>query len=160
MSAIKVEFIVPFIKATYKIFESMVGMKVQRKEVYLKRGYLMFGEISGIIGLSGKMTGTCAISFPAPLAIQVIEQLLGEKVENGIHDIVTHDGVGEIINMISGQAKATLSETPFRFDITLPTIISGRGHEVFNKKGTQCVVILFETEDQQRFTLEVCTPEK
>ncbi len=159
MTDVNVEFIRPFILATENIFSSMVGIQVKRKRVYLKKGYRMFGDISALIGLSGATTGMCAVSLPAKLAVASVEKLIGEPVEQGIHDIVTQDGVGEIVNMIAGSAKATLSKSQYKFDITLPTIISGKGHEVFSKKGNACVVIVFDAEDGSEFTLDVVSAE-
>ena len=155
-----VNLILPFVKSTQDTFSSMLGMKVTRKNVYIKKGYRMFGVLTGIIGISGRVTGTCAVSLPADLAVQGVEQMLCEKVENGVNDVLVHDGVGEIINMIVGQARSLLAETQYRFEITLPTIISGAGHEVYNKTGTRCVVIVFETDAQRPFTLEVCVPDR
>jgi len=156
VSDIDVDFIIPFVKATDKVFESMLGTKVQHRQLYIKEGYRMPGDITAIIGMCGTIAGTCAISLPEQLAVKCVENILGEPVKEGIRDTVVQDGIGEFINMIAGQAKALLSRTKYKFDITLPTIISGRGHEVFNRKGTQCIVIVFETSDNVTFTIEVC----
>lgn len=153
---INTAFIVPFIEAVHSTFEMMMGRKVTRKDVYIKKNYVMFGDVSGVIGVSGISAGTTAISFPASLAIRTVEDILGEKVTGGIGDVMVHDGVGEIINMIAGQAKTTLATTPMKFDITLPTIISGRGHELYHKQDTQCTSIIFATDDDQEFSLDLC----
>ena len=125
---INTKFIVPFIEAVHTTFEMMVHMKVHRKDAYIKKNYVMLGDISGIVGVSGKTAGTSAVSLPADLAVKCISAMMGgEEIPGGINDTIVHDGVGELINMIAGQAKTTLSSTPLRFEITLPTIISGRG---------------------------------
>jgi chemotaxis protein CheX len=155
VSGLKIELISPFVEGTKEVFETMVGMKVRRKNLYLKQGYMMYGDISAIIGLSGTTMGTCAVSLPYKLALDSIERLIGESLNNDVNRVELRDGVGELINMISGRAKAILSTTQYRFDITLPTIISGEQHEFFQRKGTHCVVILFETETGQTFTLDV-----
>lgn len=149
-------FIVPFIDGVHSTFELMIGRKVVRKDAYIKKNYMMFGDITGVIGVSGISAGTSAISFPAPLAIRCIEEMLGEKLARGINDIIVHDGIGEIINMVAGQAKTTLATTPMKFDITLPTIISGRGHELYHKQDTQCTSIIFATDDDLEFSLDLC----
>ncbi len=156
MGEINTELITPFISATHKTFENMLFMKVYRKEACIKRGYRMFGDISGVIGMSGKTTGTAAVSLPAELAVKCIEQMLGEKVKGGIRNVAVHDGIGEIVNVIAGNARSILATTKYVFDVTLPTIISGKDHEIFHKKGIQCVVIQFETGDKAAFTLEIC----
>jgi chemotaxis protein CheX len=155
LAAIKIELIQPFIQGTKETFENFVGIKIRRKDVYLKKDYMMSGDISGIIGLSGSTAGNCAISMPEALAVEVVEKLMCEKVEGGMESEVVRDGVGEMINMIAGRAKGILSTTRYKFDITLPTIISGKGHEFFQKKSAHCVVIVFGTSSGHTFTLDV-----
>jgi len=155
-SPLRAEIIAPFVQAAVETLSTMAGIKVQRKSVTLKKGYQMHGEISGVIGLSGKTAGTCAVSLPLKAAVHVIESLICETLPPDLDQQVLRDGVGELINMIAGRAKAILSTTPYKFDITLPTIISGANHEVFHRKGTHCVVVIFEMEDGQTFALDVC----
>ena len=57
MADIKLEVVMPFIEATKEIFDTMAQIKTRRKDVYLKSGYGMFGDVSGVIGLSGKPGG-------------------------------------------------------------------------------------------------------
>jgi chemotaxis protein CheX len=152
------EFVLPFIDATHSTFEMMVGQSVVRKDVYIKKNYVMFGDVSGVIGVSGKLCGTSAVTLPAQFAIDCVSAMMGgEEIKGGIGDVMVHDGVGELINMIAGQAKTTLGNTPYKFNITLPTIISGRGHEVYHKQGTICVSTIFETEEGEQFAVELCT---
>jgi len=155
LAAPKAELITPFLAAVRDTFETMFGEKVHRKDLYLKKGSRMYGEISGIIGLSGRTTGTCAISLPEPVALSLIQRLLSAAPDANLSRADIHDGVGEIINMIVGRAKALLSATPYKFDISLPTIVSGEEHEFYQKKTALCVVVLFEMETGGLFTLEV-----
>ncbi len=155
LSTPKAELITPFLVAVRDTFETMFGEKVHRKELYLKKGSRMYGEISGIIGLSGRTTGTCAVSLPEPVALAIIQRLLGASSGGNLSRAELNDGVGELINMIVGRAKALLSATPYRFDISLPTIVSGEEHEFYQKKTAVCVVVLFELESGGLFTLEV-----
>ena len=154
--SLKLEYITPFIQGVKETFETMLGRKVYRRDIYIKKGYTMFGEVSGVIGMSGIKAGTCAVSLPQALAAEVIADLMGIPEGEVLEQQVINDGVGEMINMIAGHAKRLLSATEYNFDITLPTIISGAKHEVFQRTGTESVVILFEAQGGSRFTLEVC----
>ena len=71
--------------------------------------------------------------------------------------MVVHDGIGEFINMIAGGAKTTLGSTKHAFNFTLPTIVSGRGHEMHHKQGTCNTSIIFADENGQEFALDLCT---
>ena len=153
---INLDFIRPFIDATHSIFEMMMGRKVRRKEVYFKKNHVMFGDITGVVGVSGKICGTTAVSLPATAAIDCIATMIGEDVPQEMTERVVHDGVGEIINMITGSAKTALSSTPLKIECTLPTIISGRGHELYHREGVCNLSLVFETEKGEEFALDVC----
>ena len=158
MSRIQVEFVDAFVSGVKETFSAMVEVSVRRKDAWIKEGYTMYGEVSGVIGLSGPTTGTCAVSLPAEFARYAIGKMLCLPPDTAPANEEVRDGVGELINMIAGRAKTILSGSKYKFDINLPTIISGARHEVYQRKGTECLVILLETEAGACFTLEICVP--
>lgn len=159
MQNINLDFILPFIESAQTTFELMMNRKIKRKDVYVKKNFVMFGDISGVVGISGKMCGTSSVSLPAEFAVDVIGDMMGDEVSGGIGDMVVHDGVGEIINMVAGGAKTVLGTTPLKFQCTLPTIISGRGHELYHRGDTTSVSMIFETDRGEEFALDICTQE-
>lgn len=159
MTSINADFVLSFIEATDDIFKKMISRELKRKEVYVKKNYVMFGDISGIVGLSGRLCGTTAVSLPGDMAIDCIGEMIGEDTSGGLSEKVVQDGVGEIINMISGQARTTLASTPYKIQCTLPTIISGRGHELYHRDSTSNVSVIFETDRGEEFALDICLEE-
>lgn len=159
-SSLKIELIAPFIDATKEAFATMLSMQIRRKEVFIKQGYEMYGDVSGVMGLSGTTTGTCALSMPADLAEKAIRSMLMTPEDEVLAESEIRDGVGELINMIAGGAKTKLSNTMYKFNMTLPTIISGGKHEVFHRASTYCVVIVFENVEHSTFALDVCVAVK
>lgn len=155
-SSLKIELIAPFIEATKEAFSTMVSMQIRRKEVFIKQGYEMYGDVSGVMGLSGATTGTCALSMPAALAESAVRAMMMTPEDELLAESEIRDGVGELINMIAGGAKTKLSSTMYKFNMTLPTIISGGKHEVFHRASTYCVVIVFENIKRETFALDVC----
>ena len=159
-SSLKIELIAPFIDATKEAFSTMVSMDLRRKDIFIKQGYEMYGDVSGVIGLSGTTTGTCALSLPAAFAQDAVRTMLMTPDDEILAESEVRDGVGELVNMIAGGAKTKLSSTQYKFNITLPTIISGGPHEVFHRSSTYCVVIVFENMKSQSLALEVCVAVK
>lgn len=153
-TTVNVEFINPFIDATINTFKTMCGIDAARKKLFLKDDYAMLGDVSGVMGMAGAATGSVVISLPARLACIVVGRMLGEEPQEELNADVC-DGVGEVINMISGQAKAALVKTKYHFTISLPSVVSGAGHEISHKKGTPNIVVLFEA-DGMDFALQVC----
>lgn len=153
----KVEYINPFIDATIKAFQTMAGMEVIRKKVYLKDSPNVNGDVSGIMGLSGQATGNVAISLSAKLACTLFGKMVGcEPPPEPDRDVC--DAVGEMINMISGQAKAALATSNYKFSISLPQIVMGRDHEVVSQDDVPNIAILHETEGME-FTVQVAIKE-
>ena len=79
MSEVHVPFLLPFIEAVHSTFETMMRRKVSRKEIYTKKNHVMFGDISGALGVSGKICGTSPVSLPGPMAIECIGDMMGEE---------------------------------------------------------------------------------
>ena len=159
-SSVRIELILPFIESTKDTFSTMLGTEIRRKGVSIKQGFDMFGEVSGVIGLSGATAGTCALTMPTSLAQRLVRTMLMIPESDDLADSDVNDGVGELINMIAGGAKTKLTRTQYKFNITLPTIISGGKHEVFHRGDAHCVVIQFQTRAGEEFALDVCVSQK
>ena len=155
-SSLTIELIAPFLESTKEVFWTMVSMEIRRKEVFIKQGYEMYGDVSGIVGLSGSTTGMCALSMPATLAESAVRAMTMTPNDEVLVESEIRDGVGELVNMIASGAKTKLSNTMYTFNMTLPTIISGGKHEVFHRSRTSCIVIVFENINQNTFALDVC----
>ncbi|MBI5091191.1 MAG: chemotaxis protein CheX [Candidatus Hydrogenedentes bacterium] len=152
---INVELVVPFVGATHKVFETMMSTKVQRKEVRVKNNNVMLGDITGVVGLKGQIVGTVMLSMPVSAAAKSVGRLLGEEVSGGVESETLRDGVGEITNIIAGQAKAALSTSKYKFEISTPAIVSGSHHEISAKKGCTCLEVIFETAEKELFSVEI-----
>jgi len=152
---IDVRFINPFVNATVNVMRTMAQTAVSRKEVSLKKNHRMVGSISGVIGIMGSgLEGTVALSFSKELAGTIVARMIGANPEE-LPEADLHDGLGELVNMISGSAKTELSaEAGLQLNLALPTVVSGEGHEITHRQGTPCLVIIFETEGKS-FGLEV-----
>ena len=151
---VNVEFINPFIDATRNVFSSMCRVEVARKKIFVKDDYKMLGDISGVMGLSGTASGSVVISMSSELARLVVGNMLGEPPAAELTQDV-QDATGEIINMIAGQAKASLVKTKYHFTIEIPKVVTGPGHEIEHQPGTPNIVVVFEGAGHD-FSLQVC----
>jgi chemotaxis protein CheX len=109
MQQINTDFIVPFVEATQSTFHLMMGMKLAQKEAYVKKNYVTFGDISGFVGVSGGVCRFVSVSLPASFALECIRTMIREEEGAELGDMVVHDGIGELINVIAGGAKTVLS---------------------------------------------------
>ncbi len=151
-------YLSPFIENTIKVLKTMAGTEASFREVYFNNDMRIFGDISGIIGLSGNSEGTVAITLYWELARKIIAQMMKVKQEH-INAEYIHDGVGELINMISGSTKKMFKGTPFHFNLSLPTVVAGSGHHLGHPEGSSIAVLIFDV-GENAFVLQVCLKPK
>ena len=96
-------------------------------------------EVSAVIGLSGKAKGTVVLSASREVALHVAGSLLGNRPAEINADVT--DAMGEMTNMIAGQAKAQLEH--FAMSVSLPTVITGKGHCIEFPKNVTPISIPF-----------------
>jgi chemotaxis protein CheX len=150
--SINVDYINPFIEATINTFQTMVNVVPTRDKVFLKgEGEEVYG-VSGIIGLGGEATGAVVLNFPEQVAIAAVSKFVGEEATTITSNVV--DGVGELTNIIAGDAKNRLMQKGYKFEIGLPKIVTGRSYITAQNKAIPCIVISF-TSDLGKFCIEV-----
>jgi chemotaxis protein CheX len=142
MSVVPVEYINPFITAVIKTLETMVGCKVTRQSPTIKRESRTLYPISGTIGLSGTVIGTCVVTMSEELALKSASVMLMEEQKNLNDDV--YDAVGELTNMIAGNAKAQLEE--YHLSLSLPNVIRGTDVELLFPANCQPISIPFKTD--------------
>ena len=149
----EVKLINPFLEAMLNVLKTMAFVEAKAGKPYIKKERTARGDVTGIIGLSGAMTGTLSVTFSESCITQVISRMLGEEV-NTIDDNA-RDAVGEITNMASGDARRKLESMGYKVTSPLPTVISGKDHVVQHlDRSAPCVAIPFSTEFGD-FTVEV-----
>lgn len=148
-----IEIAKPFITATSKVLETMANVTPVPKTPYVKKGLVAEGDISAVIGITGHYTGSISVSFSRPCAIALVKAMLGDDIQDVLQD--TRDAVGEITNMISGQARAGLAEMGIILQGSTPTVIVGDFHTITHSPGVAVVAIPFITKHGD-FTLEFC----
>ena len=115
------------------------------------------GDISALIGITGSNgEGMVSISFPLDLGREFISRLLSREVST-LTDEQLNDGVGEVVNMISGGAKSILSqEMNSAYKLSIPSVVRGDGHKIAGcMQGKPYLVLTFQTEDNQEFYIHV-----
>ena len=148
-----VKLVNPFINATINVLETMAFMTVSAGTPYLKKGNVAVGDVSGIMGLTGVANGTIAVTFEEKCILAVVSNMFGETMSELNNEIA--DAVGELTNMISGQARRELEETGKVFKAAIPSVITGRNHSIIHYTEGPKIAIPFHT-DNGEFTIEVC----
>ncbi len=135
-----VRFINPFLVAVQNIFDTMIDVPFKLGKPTIKKKDLPSHEVSGIIGISGEVSGCVVVSFTEEIALQLASELLGEKIETIDEDC--SDAIGEIANMIAGNAKTNFPVG--NTSISVPTVVVGK-HKVNYPSGISIISIPCET---------------
>ena len=152
-----IEFVNPFLVSTINVIKTMARTEVKPGTPFLKSDRNAKGDVTEIIGLRGlQAKGSLAITFTEPAILHIYSQMLGEDAEEISDELV--DCVGEITNMICGGAKALLSEKGYKFEMAIPSMISGKNHMVSHKTNGKIVCVPFDTSAGS-FFLEICIEE-
>ena len=93
----------PFINATLNVLETMAFIKPEAGKPYFKKDDVALGDVSGVIGFTGESKGTVSVTFNKLCILKIVSSMFGEEMKEINNDIA--DAVGEITNMISGQAR-------------------------------------------------------
>lgn len=143
----------PFINATNNVLSTMAFVTCKVGKPYLKKDDKAKGDVTGVIGITGDTNGTIAVTFDEGSILKIVSNMFGEEMTELDHEVA--DAVGELVNMISGQARRELEEIGRVFYAAIPTVISGKGHCVTHYTDGPKIAIPFST-DNGSFTIEVC----
>ena len=143
----------PFISATVKVLETMAGTKASPGKPFVKKDKIARGDVTGVIGITGEANGTISVTFDEGSILGVVSKMFGEPLKELNAEV--SDAVGELTNMISGQARRKLEEDGRHFEAAIPSVITGKDHEVNHITSGPIVAVPFST-DGGRFTVEIC----
>ena len=120
-------------------FEARVG-----KPFIKGQGEEVESAIAGIIGLTSNVfKGTIAIAFPEKTFLAIMGGMLGESFEVMTPDL--EDGAAELMNIVFGCAKKSLSEKGFTVERAVPTVVKGKNVEIRHISTAPILIIPFES---------------
>lgn len=126
---IDASYINAFIQAIENVFNTMLQTDVTVRKPVLKSDEEPRYDVSSIIGLSGDIVGSIVLSFPVDVASTIAFRFTGMELAPESEDFA--DALGELVNMISGNAKASF--TGKNANISCPTVVIGKDHRVFRQ---------------------------
>jgi chemotaxis protein CheX len=149
----KAEIINPFIKAAVEVLQTMAFVQCRAGKPYLKKDASANGDVSSVIGLTGVPNGTIAISFDESSILKIVSNMFGEELTQVDEEVA--DAVGELFNMVSGQARRQLEEIGYCFEASIPSVFMGKNHTITHITDGPKIALPFNTETGA-FTIEVC----
>ncbi len=140
------------------VITTMAFTEVTPGKPGIKTTKTTYGSVTGIIGLvSATYTGNMILSFEEKAILSIVSKMLCEEFAEVNKDVV--DAVGELTNMISGGAKAELSQEGYTFDMATPAMIVGKNVDISQLTSVPIIVIPFTT-DTGSFVVEASIQKK
>lgn len=142
-----------FVNATVSILGTMACIEARPGKPFVKKDNTVPGDITAIINVTGPKNGIISVSFPRTSAENLVYGMLGDMVDNMEQDM--QDTVGEVANMISGQARASIAAEGLVMQGSTPSVIIGRDNPVDYMDRAPVMAIPFETP-KGGFIVEFC----
>ena len=139
----KAEYVNPFYKATCDVFELMLSLNPKRGSLKAVEEMVNTKEASVVLGVTGDLKGTIIYSFPKDMALEMVKIMSGIEMDD-IDNFVS-SALGEVGNIISGNALTLLAKNNYKCDITPPQILVGT-YKTFSAANEKSLLLTLITE--------------
>ena len=120
----KAEYINPFFNATVDVFRIMLDLEVERGKLGVAEDLAPSKDASAVIGITGDLSGSILYSFPQDMVLEMVRIMSGMSLTK--MDSFVGSALGEVANIISGNAMTNLSATQYFCDIVPPQVLIGK----------------------------------
>jgi chemotaxis protein CheX len=139
----KVELINPFVTASFSVIEAVLGCRPSKGDIAMQKMVFTSQQCNVVFGITGQVQGQIIFGMSLVTADKVASAMLGQPIKT--FDQLAASAIGELGNMISGNALQFLHGSGWVCDITPPTIIRGTNVKV-NTISIPAVVIPLTVE--------------
>ena len=143
----------PFLESTVHVLKTIAGIGAEKGKPFLKKDNIARGDVSGVIGLAGDMNGIISVTFTEKCILNIVSGMFGEEMKE-LNDEIG-DAVGEIANMISGQARQKLETMGTNLQAAIPSVVMGKDHTICHLTKQPIIALPFATAGGE-FTVEIC----
>ncbi|MGC8765738.1 MAG: chemotaxis protein CheX [Brevinematia bacterium] len=139
----RIEYINPFIEASFEILNEVLQTSVKRNELYLKKLGDSFKGIAIVIGVTGNVSGRIVFDMTEETALKIASKMNNEELKE--FDEMARSTVGELANMITGRSVTKLEKENLSFSFTPPTIITGENIHIYEFSDMEALIIPIDT---------------
>lgn len=132
------EFVNPFLGPAQMVWKKEFGTDLQIAGAEAVSYQYTTDDITAIIGISGKLEGNVLYGFSDEVSAEVVRRMIGENMD--ARDPMALSALGEIANVITGNAATELAANGFTCDISPPVIIEPRGSTLTSTVPKQILV--------------------
>ena len=142
--AVKAQYINPFLNSTQKLFDATFNINPSAGNCFLVKNQVKHRwEISGVMILTGSAIGIVSIRLTRHLSLKLLEKsgISYDSIEE--RDQLTNGMVGELVNIIAGNASSQLSG--YNIKVSVPFVVQGENHSIAWPENAPIIGIPFTT---------------
>jgi len=134
----KEEYVNAFLIPASLVWEKELGQSLNLVGAEAVSNQYTTEDLTVVIGVSGSLQGNVLYGFGNGTALSVASHMIGEPVDE--LDEMGLSVIGEIANMITGNAATQLASAGYRCDISPPVLIEPVGSRLTTMTGSQILV--------------------
>lgn len=138
-----VKIINPFLVAAIHVLKTMANIEPTPGKPFLKKEARALGDVSAVLGITGDARGSMAITFTESCIKAIVSNLFGTPITEFNEEVT--DAVGELANMICGDARRRLGEQGIALQASIPTVIAGKDHSITHINSGPRLAVPFQT---------------
>lgn len=119
------EYVNPFLEAASAVFKQILDIELRRGKLTVKEMPEPSHEIAIIIGITGAVNGEVVLSMGMNM-VNKICQILSPGLSEDQIKMEYKDIIGEVSNMITGNAMNLFAYSGRRIEMTTPTVVEGK----------------------------------
>ena len=123
-----VELLNPFVLAAAEVLQTELSAKAKRGTLRLHSETFVTDDITVLISLVGDAWGVVMMGLSFDTAKAMTSKMLGEEVAD--FNELAQSGISELGNVIAGLATTKLGAVGYKTDISVPTLIVGKGSRI------------------------------
>lgn len=119
----KAEYVNSFYKATKDVFQLMIDTDPQRSNIKAVEVFESDKDANVLLKVTGDLEGTILFSFPKDMALEMVKIMSGMDMDK--IDSFASSALGEVANIIGGNALISLAGNNYICDINTPEVFLG-----------------------------------
>ncbi|SCG81713.1 CheY-P phosphatase cheX [Proteiniborus sp. DW1] len=138
----KAEYINSFYKATVDVFKLMLDIEPKKGDMKIVEDMICSKDANVLLGVTGDLMGSILFNFPKDMALEMIRIMSGMEMDT--IDGFASSALGEVANIIGGNALTNLSQNNCTCDISPPQIFLGN-YKSFSLASDKALLLTLKT---------------
>lgn len=138
-SKVRAEWVNPFLSPAQTVWQAMLGCDLKLEGAELVSHQFTTEDLTAVIGVSGKLEGNVLYGFGGNCAQAAVAKMLEEPQVTEITQMGL-SALGEIANVITGNAATLLADNGWPCEISPPVIIEPAGSRFTTVAANQILV--------------------